>query len=110
MDDAKFYGLMERKRKEIAGFKMSEEEKNRLYALIDETIGRYEEGKAYCQKRVDAVRQGEEALEKMFNSFRRSSNLIKKTQENVERLSEAATELQINEIMNSGERNFHIIN
>lgn len=38
----KFYDLMDKTRREIAGFQISDEEKSRLYKIVDETTRNYE--------------------------------------------------------------------
>ena len=41
--DTQFFGGIEKRRAEIAGLNVPEEERKRLYGLVDETIKRYQE-------------------------------------------------------------------
>jgi hypothetical protein len=82
MEDKEFYKLMKKKKREINTFDINEEEKQKLYQLVGETIERYEENKIYSLKNKENFIKRDEGLKKHSKGLKQIeflvANIIKK--------------------------------
>jgi hypothetical protein len=78
-DDGKerFYDLIDGQREEISFMKISDEEKSRLYFIVEETIGRYEKGREDYFKKQMQLLQLNEAEENLAELNQKNINLLR---------------------------------
>lgn len=86
-----FYKLIEQKKKEIQRLDISEDIKNNLYNLVDETIQRHEQNKIiYLNKQIVSA-QLEEEEKKLIKRLENMETTIKITQFNLENILEISS-------------------
>jgi hypothetical protein len=107
-EDNEFYDLMEEKRADIAGMKTSEEEREKLYVILEETIIRYEEGRVTYVRGIDAAVRLGHAFDNLGNSLQKIASVSGNLRESVDDLGEQVADARTQAALNRGKGNHPI--
>lgn len=93
-NEEKFYELIEKKREEVNSMNTSEEEKKKLYILIDETVQRYgliEKNETEIKKNVKKIKR---CLIQMAIDYKKLSDSMKIIRKEIPNLERIVTEMK----------------
>ncbi len=98
MEDKEFYDLMDENRIGIDSMDITENQKDHLYHMVDETIQRYEENKTSSLQSQENLMRLDKAWGELLKKLDETYSIGEKIKKNLSKLEKTALSLRIRQV------------